>query len=379
MSANTTARQACVWILLLALALLAALSMRYAVRTAFQDSADLERRAVEAKLFRQGRDPYLVPDMTYPPTAIPVFAALVPIGSKLVRQSIWIALNLASLGAFCGLVIITWGRNWPLWIRVAFTLAVVASKPVRAGIALGQFHLIPTALLVAAEALAARRVLAGAFVGIALAKPTMSLPYLAVLAARKRWLSCAVAFSFQLVLFGVVILWLRLGPMLLLQEWLANARSQSVFGTIDVPSVLGRAVPALGEHATLVTLVVLIMATIVIFVLRSRSSLGLLAISTFSAAVMTYHRHYDLVLLLPTLAYLVDTAVHSRRFIPLALATSFGMLLVVPSDDRFIGSQMASLYDALFMPACYVVLAALLIQVARESHTRVPLDSSPSS
>ena len=46
-----------------------------------------------------------------------------------------------------------------------------------------------------------------------------------------------------------------------------------------------------------------------LWLLRSRSGFGLVSLSLFFAAIWTYHRHYDMVLLVPSFAYFVDQTV----------------------------------------------------------------------
>jgi hypothetical protein len=360
-------RAALIGFVLVALGCWASVSVAYGVRTALDSSADLERRAEEVELFHHRQDPYQDPDMTYPPTALPIFTALVPLESTRLRRLLWVGLNLTALAVFCGLVVGKWGRDWPWWVRLAFVLIAVGSKPARAGIALGQFHLIPTTLIVAAEVWSSRSALAGLLTGVALVKPTMALPYLAVMLAQGRRRSLVIGLALQGLLLIGVCCWLGIVPGRLIQEWLKNARSQSSSGTIDLPSLLGRAFPNLVGSAQLVTALVLAATCVLVGFLRSRSRLGLLAISTFSAALMTYHRHYDLVLLLPTLAYLINTAVRTRKTATIVPAVLFALLLVLPSDGRIVGKTIEELYDVLFVVASYVVLMVLVVQVWRES------------
>ena len=359
-------RVALEWAAVLALAVLASVALAYGVRTALRDSADLERRATEVRLFRARSDPYAVPDMTYPPTALPIFAATVPTGSTIVRRVTWIVFNLVAIAVIGAVVVQTWGRSWPLPVRLAFVLIVIACKPTRAGIALGQFHLIPIALILVAEALAAKRPgLSGILAGLSLTKPTMSVPYLFVMAARRRWGALAVAIGLQVALLAVVSGWLMTDPATLIREWMSNARSQLAYGTIDVPSLLGRAVPALTGLMPLATLAILAASVVLVYALRDRSALGLTSLATFAAAIMTYHRHYDLVLLLPTLAYLVDRGCRGRRGAGWAAAL-FGALLIWPSDKKFVGATAEAVYDFVFLISCYAVLAVLVREVVTE-------------
>lgn len=352
--------------LLFVLAVLAVVSLGYGARTALRDGADLERRAEEVRLFRNGSDPYTDPDMTYPPTSPPVFTALVPIGSSAVRRVTWIVMNFIAAGVLAVAVVMTWGREWPGWVRIAFVLTVAACKPTRAGIALGQFHLIPTALVVLAEAASRRVAVCGVLTGLALVKPTMSAPYVLMLAARRRWGALGIAFSVQAVLLAITCGWLRVGPVTLIREWLGVARSQMAEGTLDVPSLLGRALPGWPGVGPIASAVVLAMTGFAAYTFRRKSSLGLLALATFSAAVVTYHRHYDLVLLLPTLAYLIREAVRGADLRGGAVAVAFGAILIVPSDRRLFGAA-EDLYNVFFVIASYAVLSYLVWRLFRES------------
>ena len=354
------------WVGVLVLGVLAIVALGYGVRTALRDSADLDRRATEVRLFRARLDPYDVLDMTYPPTALPIFAATVPTGSTTVRRVMWIVLNLAATAVIGWVVVRTWGRAWPLPVRLAFVLIVAACKPTRAGMALGQFHLIPMALILAAEAVAAKRAgLSGVFAGLSLAKPTMSVPYLFVMAARGRWRALGVAIGLQVALLAGVSGWLMIDPATLIREWVRNARSQLAYGTIDVPSLLGRAVPSLAGSTPIATITILAASIALITFLRDRSALGLTSLATFAAAVMTYHRHYDLVLLLPTLAYLIDRGCGGRRGAGWAAAL-FGTLLVLPSDRKVVGETAETIYNFVFLISSYALLAMLVREVAAE-------------
>lgn len=365
-------RVALEWAAVLALAALASLALAYGVRTALRDSADLERRATEVRLFRGRFDPYAVPDMTYPPTALPIFAATVPTGSTIVRRVTWIVFNIVAIAVIGSVVVQTWGRSWPLPVRLAFVLIVIACKPTRAGIALGQFHLIPIALILVAEALAAKRPgLSGILAGLSLTKPTMSVPYLFVMAARRRWGALAVAVGLQILLLAAVSGWLMTDPTTLIREWMRNARSQLAYGTIDVPSLIGRAMPSLAGSTPLLTIAILGASAALIYFLRNRSPLGLTSLATFAAAMMTYHRHYDLVLLLPMIAYLVDRGCRGRTSAGWA-ATLFGALLIWPSDKKYVGATAEAVYDFVFLISCYVVLAVLVREVATEHVEPVP-------
>src|SRR4051812_21682390 len=130
--------------LLMTLLGLAMVSLAWGCQHALDASKDLMYRWDEVERFVRGDDPYQLTSMTYPPSALAVFAPLLgPFGREAVKPA-WLGLNLVFVAVLCGAIVALWGRSWPAWLGVAFCLTVVASKPVRGGIALGQFHLIPT-------------------------------------------------------------------------------------------------------------------------------------------------------------------------------------------------------------------------------------------
>ena len=274
-----------------------------------------------------------------------------------------------------------WGGNWPAWLKVAFCLTLVAAKPVRGGIALGQFHLIPTVLMLTAVLALnhSRQIVAGLMVGLSLAKPTMSLPFLGYLVVRRQWRALAMALGVQAVALLVVSGWLGSGPLRLLGEWAATARSQVAEGAIDLPSLLLREWPAVPVSAAQVTLAVLALGFAVTMLAASASNLALVSFATFTAAVFTYHRPYDLVLLIPTLAFLIDkaqTAVADRdRFWRIAAAVGFAALLIAPSHPSVAG-RWEAWHDLAFTVFSYVYLALLVSDLVAKRVRPAPVSLS---
>ena len=360
--------------LLALLSFLAGAGLAWGAWHALGKSDDLLRRAEEVALFVVGIDPYGDPDLSYPPSALPVFAALIaPIPPPALRAT-WLVLNLAALGGLGAMIVRLWGRSWPAWVGAAFCLTVAASKPVRGGIALGQFHLIPTALLVgSAAALEARRpIVAGVLVGIALIKPTMALPFLGYLVARGSWTALASAAGVQAGLWLIASTWLGVGPIALLGEWMANTRLQEAAGTIDLPSLIRSAWPGAPLPASAIALLVLAAGIAVTIALRRKSDLALVALSTYLAAIFTYHRAYDLVLLVPALAFAIDLTQRpgapSPRLGTFA-AVSLGLMLLAPSHPSIAGG-LERLHDRIVAVASYLFLALGLVAILREPDRR---------
>jgi hypothetical protein len=319
------------------------------------------RRAEEVALVVAGRDPYDDPDMTYPPSAPAVFVPLVaPFGGRGLRI-VWLALNLGALGVVCGRIV-RLGEGWSPEARLGFGLVAAASKPVRLTLGLGQFSLLPLALVLGAESASrrGREGLAGLLLGVALIKPTMVVPFLLVFAAGGRWRAVVVAGCVQAAAFGAVAAWLGADPSRLLGEWLGRARSQSSAGLIDVPSVAERIMPGAADHAAGIAAILLIACGVLLVRYRDRPRLLQLAVAGCFAALFTYHRPYDLVLLLPALGWLVETGRTSmaRR----GIAGVFALLLIAPNHPAVV-SEAA--YDAVFIPACYGIFALMLCDLVR--------------
>ena len=150
-------------LLVATLSLLALASLTWGSYHALSKSADLERRVTEVKLLVQRVNPYVEPDSTYPPSALPVFA--LAIGPLLVSptliRAVGLLLNLLALAVIARELLrdhlAAWPRVW-LWV---FLLVILACKPVRLTLGMGQFSLIPLACMLvalrAAESAPARR------------------------------------------------------------------------------------------------------------------------------------------------------------------------------------------------------------------------------
>jgi hypothetical protein len=340
-------------LVLLALVATTAMSLRWGAGQALHDSGDLMRRVEEVSLFLKHHDPYSDPDCTYPPSALPIFAAIIrPISND--PRLPWLVINVLAIAAFvAGLV--RGGDNRSPRTFAVVALWVASSRPVRAGLALGQFHVLPVALAVwAGIALEAKRpVVAGLLLGLALIKPTMVLPvllYWMFTGNHRAWLTSTAV---QGALTLVASVWLRISPVTLLGEWLGNARGQLAAGSIDLPSLLEHLIPshALGTSATLVLLVV---SGIGATRLARHGAQLATAWSLGMACLFVYHRHYDQVLLLPLIAGICMDSRFDRASRVLALG--LGVLLVVPTNPAW-AQPLAPFTDAAVACAAYVLIA----------------------
>lgn len=329
------------WSLLIVLGLAALASLAWGSHHALAHSDDLMRRAEEVALYRARCNPYVDPDMTYPPTAPPLFSALVGPFEGAGLRRVWLGYNALALGLVVSVLLARWGADWPLSARWFLGLATLASKPVRLTLGLGQFSLIPLGLVVAGAWLAGSRGpgrrdragewLGGVLVGIALVKPTIALPFLAFFVVRGSWRVLVATVAVQGLALLRMVDQTGLGPGFLSREWWRVAREQTGAGLIDVPSVLARAWPPVVEHAGVIAVLVLAASCGLVWAMRSRSDLPLLSLCGFTAAIFTYHRPYDLVLLLPAFTMAVDQAVRGHGGGRWVVVGSFVVLLLSPS------------------------------------------------
>ena len=187
------------------------------------------------------------------------------------------------------------------------------------------------------------------------------MPFLGLWAARGRWRALATALGFQGIVMVGASAWLRVGPITLLREWFARAREQLGSGVIDAPTLAHRAWPGSPWVGTLLSALILALAIAATVAWRRRPTLGLVALCAAAAATFTYHRPYDLVLLVPALALLVDGSVRGRGC---WAAAGFGALLILPNSPSVLGG-LATAYDAAFAPLALAFLGLALVEVAR--------------
>ncbi len=229
-----------------------------------------------------------------------------------------------------------------------------------------------------AVALLARRreVSAGLLVGIALAKPTMAVPFLGFLAVRRHWKALAAALAFQVLALLAMLAQLGRSPVLLLHEWLGRAREQASAGLIDVPSVLERIWPGCPVPTGLVSGLVLGLGLVALIAWRRRSDLELVSLCTFTAALFAYHRPYDLVLLIPPFALVLEDARRTRSRFVAGLLILIAVVMMAPTQPAVISEGA---YNAVFIPLCYVLLALMILSLTRRRPTEESVPKAPAS
>ncbi|MBX6315801.1 MAG: hypothetical protein IRY99_23245, partial [Isosphaeraceae bacterium] len=201
--------------------------------------------------------------------------------------------------------------------------------------------------------------------------------------ARRQWRALGAALGLQGAMLTAVSLWLTKEPLSLIQEWLTAAKGQQAWGMIDLPSLLQRGyvlglrglvapeetinLPLLLQQewpntsvlASALSLIILLLMFATAIALRHKPDLILVSIVTFPSAIFTYHRSYDLTLLIPALALTVDLVATGRcrgRIIRGTAVAVFAVALVMPRSPALVGTQGGFFLDLLLVVLSYVLL-----------------------
>jgi hypothetical protein len=367
--------------LLTLLTALAVASLSWSCARALDDSSDLLRRIEEVRLFLARQDPYQDPDLTYPPCAVPIFACLLGPVDREWLPAVWLGLNLLALAAFVLGLSRLWSVRWGWSGLLVLVLWVAACRPVRAGVALGQFHLVPMALAAwSVIAVRGRRELTGGLLlGLGLAKPTMVLPLLAAWVARGYWRAGGVALAVPIVLHLGSAVWLGVEPIALGREWLANARTQLGAGSLDLAGLVAQVWPESVPSTALVSLLLLWGGA----VWSSRRKVGEDLVFAFAmglAGVFAYHRHYDLVLFVPmVLALVLDPYSVPSRWHRTArpLGAVLGLFMIVPTHPEWI-QPAAPWIDAAFAVVAYAAFGMIAARPERATSALNATDAGAS-
>ena len=365
-------------LLLLGLSILAAGSIAWGSAYALKSSSDLMLRRAESLAFVAGLDPYQIPDMTYPPSAPAILVGLIAPFEPRVLRVFWLGLNLIALAWLIHELLVQFASSWPAGLKAAFTLGVLSEKSIRLGLGMGQLHLLPLVLTLAADRMdrEGKPWTGGLLLGLALVKPTMALPFAVWFLVRRSYRMLLSAAAVQAGAIAAASVWLDASPIRLFKEWLDRAGGQVGSGAIDVPSLLIRTWPNAPISAGLVSLTILVLGGCVAWVLRRGSNAGLFAWNALVASVFAYHRPYDLVLLAPVCAFLVSKAqLASSSELARWLATAFMVMLAAPNQPLD-GTPLASWYPLVLISGVSVATGAVLFLLITESKAAKPHESA---
>jgi hypothetical protein len=185
---------------------------------------------------------------------------------------------------------------------VAAAVVVLVWSPTQSAVYAGQFSILVTVcVLLAVRCLDRNEYLAGAWLGLALIKPSLALPFLILPLVRGRWRTLAVAAGLHTA--GTVVQAARFGvnPVELLRQWTAVAAyfTQGQFTLQEVLSALRLADTPAG-FAVIAGFVLLGFVWCVAN--RAADDATLVDLLCFVSVLWTYHGPYDFVILLVPVA-----------------------------------------------------------------------------
>jgi hypothetical protein len=312
----------------------------YAIPRLSADEVGVDSRAGEL-LHSQG-----TPEAVYPPSAdLLLSLTLGPVPERLVHL-VGMVVNLVLLGVCTALLCRMAApelRSTPA-VLTAVALVLLWS-PARTAVLSGQFSILVTVcLLLAFRDLERHEYRAGAWLAVALVKPSLTLPFLILPLIRGRWRVLAVAIGFHAA--ATILQALRFGvlPWDLLRQWTGVAAyfTQGQFTLQEVLSALRLADTAAG-HA--LVLGVVLFATGWCLWNRAASDDLLVDWLCFVSVLWTYHGPYDfVVLLIPLVRRLVPAAVHTTQhaaaLFTSSLAVALFLLLSIAASPLAYGDEV---------------------------------------
>jgi hypothetical protein len=299
-----------------------------------------------------------IPDPGYPPWAYATGAVLFWPSNWTVARCFFAAVNLLLL-----IPIGLWARRvgQPHGKAVAsfFCAAVLAAGAICHTLGDGQYGIIVLASLVGAFWLDERHrpMLSGLLIGVALVKPTLSLPFLVPMLVKRRYLALATA-AVYIGLGSCLTWWLTsTDPITMLNQMVAT---NWLGAGADPIAFLFRAGVDIGTAAKAVAAVVITVLFALAFLYRQASMLTLFGISACAARFWTYHRQYDNLILVFSLLALGTLGLEKECRKAIAAFIGMGLTLWLPARAT------DELAIQLLMMLVWIACLAVLLAVARE-------------
>lgn len=312
--------------------------------------ADMKRRLVEYELYRDGAYPDPVvekppagrrPTYTvYPPWALPLFTVFFEPGGKVQGRLVVEGLSLAALATM----------GWYGWRRLrpygfapgllgAGVAAAVAGNA--SALSLGQFSIVCMGLIAAEMAFldAKRPLVAGLCWALSMLKPQIGIAFAPLLLTRGNRLGFVAGVSLLVGLSLAACAWTEVPPSSLIDRWFVKSRLE-FNGHASLQQAL-QAWTGLSQRV-LVAIGIGLVATVAGLLLRRSAStaapdtLGLAAPLAAVGMLAVYHRHYDNVMLWPTMLAVLERAIRTGARTDVALAGTLATTLLV--HDRFLAA-----------------------------------------
>lgn len=339
---------------------------------------DMDARFVEYSSFRLGVYPnrrveteipagFKVPYSVYPPYSLAMFAMLFePFGRIQGRLFIQLS-SLAALIAigFYGHRLLRDGGPAVAALGAVATAAISGNSN---AISLGQLSIpLCGAVLMQIVSLERGRPLAaGAWWALAMLKPQIGLPFIALFIVGRNWRGLALGIGILAALSLLACLWTSISPVAITMFWLTSMgmRFADSASLADVVAAELR-IPSRWLHLTAAATLVLVPFLIPRRLVRGFRTDPLLiaAVAALIGRVVLYHRFYDNAMMFPLLFAMLSSAVSRRTNRSVVLAAAMGLSLWVPQVlfDRLPTGDM-------LRTAVWITCAAwLLMGTLRES------------
>jgi Glycosyltransferase family 87 len=337
-------------------------------RSPWPFAGDLYLRWTEERNFASGHNPasdspdaimpYFSPDSKingiltaadYPPWSYASELVFVPpLPFKIVRLY-FVGECLLSLGVmayWAGKISAPYRQPWP---AIAACLALSMAS-ISYCLSNGQYAIIITGLLVCCLLMIQRgqHVAAGIFMGFALLKPSLSMPFLAVFLALRLWLPLMVALGLNVV--SCLVEWAITGcsPMMILHQSSVNLRYWENTGHNFVTSMIALTANGnqLVEAAVMATVGLIGLGAIYFAYQRGCGVVTMFAIAAVTGLSWTYRKEYDVVAIVFLLVELLAVALKTRNRWAVA-SLIFCCLFVIPpfrmKDHNLLAMQFLEL------------------------------------
>lgn len=311
---------------------------------------DMGKREAEYNLFRDGAypDPQIeAPPVgrkpaysVYPPWALPLFSLFFEPGGKLQGRLVVQTLSVAALVTMGWY---GWSRLRPFGVVPGVVGAVVGAAIAGnvSAFSLGQFSIICMGLVAAQMMFLERNrpVAAGVCWALAMLKPQIGIAFAPLLLTRGRRGGFAAGIAVLVGLSLLACAWTEVPPATLLERWLLKNRLE-FNGHAALQNTL-ESWTGLSQRVLVAAGMALVAAVAGALLLRSgpASEIDPLRLAAPLAAVgmlAVYHRHYDNVMLWPTLLAALEGALRTRSRSDVTVAAALGATLLV--HDRFVAA-----------------------------------------
>jgi hypothetical protein len=320
------------------------------------------------------------PEATYPPSAdllLSLSPGMLPEGSvHLAGMIVNLALLVVWTTLLCG-----WGEQGYSLLGLAATAAIVlAWSPTQAAIFAGQFGiLVSVCLFLAFRCLERHDYLAGAWLGLAMLKPSMALPFLIYPLVRGRWRPLLVAAFLHLTAILVQSIRFGVDPWTLMRQWMGVA-AYFTQGQFTLPEIISslRLADTPGGYSIVGGFVLFTFAWCLAN--RSAKDATLIELLCFVSCLWTYHESYDFVILLVPLARRLVPFVNpargadsSKTAALLALAQFVGISLaaspLIYGDEVHVAARLVRNAARLLLAVGFVVMLLEVRRSARAMET----------